>query len=79
MEGDRYQPLGLSSPAKVSDMLINRKVPLELRENIPVVILNGEIVWIPSIPPNELFRLNGPTKGALRLTWRAPCLGSTVT
>ncbi len=74
LEGDRYQPLGLSSPTKVSDLLINRKVPSELRENLPVVILDGQIVWIPSVPPSELFRLKGPTKGALRLTWLTPCL-----
>lgn len=74
LEGDRYQPLGLSTPAKVSDLLINRKVPSELRENLPVVILDGQIVWIPSVPPSELFRLKGPTKGALRLTWLTPCL-----
>lgn len=79
LEGDRYQPLGSSGTASVSDLLINRKVPVEIRENLPVVLLHGEIVWIPSIPPAETFRLKGPTKGALRLTWLAPCLSSTVT
>ncbi len=74
MEGDRYQPLGSSGTAKVSDLLINRKVPSELRENLPVVLLNQEIIWVPSNPPAELYRLNGPIKGALRLTWLNPCL-----
>lgn len=74
LEGDRYQPLGAPGTAKVSDLLINRKVPAEVRENLPVVLLNNEIIWVPSNPPAELYRLNGPVKGALRLTWLNPCL-----
>ena len=74
VEGDRYRPLGLNGLAKISDILINRKVPSALRESLPVVLLKDEILWIPSIPPSELYKLNGPTERALRLTWLRPCL-----
>ena len=75
VEGDRYQSLGLKGVAKVSDLLINRKVPLIHRETLPVVLKGDEILWVPSIPPAELYKLNGPTERALRLTWLSPCLG----
>jgi len=75
VEGDRYQPLGLKGVSKISDLLINRKVPLIHRETLPVVLRGGEILWVPSIPPAELYKLNGPTERALRLTWLSPCLG----
>lgn len=75
MDGDRYQPLGSSGSAKLSDLLINRKIPAEKREALPVVLAGSEILWVPGLPPAESSRLAGPTKGALRLTWLGLCLG----
>ena len=75
MEGDRYQPLGSSGSAKLSDLLINRKIPAERREALPVVLAGSEILWVPGLPPAESSRLAGPSKGALRLTWLGLRLG----
>jgi tRNA(Ile)-lysidine synthase len=75
VEGDRYQPLGSPGTAKLSDLLINRKIPAEQREALPVVLAGSEILWVPGLPPAESARLAGPTKGALRLTWLGLCLG----
>lgn len=74
VDGDRYQPLGSSGSAKLSDHLINRKIPATQREALPVVMAVGQILWVPGLPPAEFARLAGPTKGALRLTWLGPCL-----
>jgi tRNA(Ile)-lysidine synthase len=75
IEGDRYQPLGSPGTAKLSDLLINRKIPAEMREALPVVLAGSAILWVPGLPPADAARLRGPTKGALRLTWLGPCLG----
>ncbi len=75
MDGDRYQPLGSPGSAKLSDLLINRKIPAESWEALPVVLAGTAILWVPGLPPAESARLSGPTKGALRLTWLGPCLG----
>ena len=75
VDGDRYQPLGAPGSGKLSDLLINRKIPAEKREALPVVLAGSAIVWVPGLPPAESVRLLGPTKGALRLTWLGPCLG----
>ena len=74
VEGDRYQPLGSPGSAKLSDLLINRKIPAEQREALPVVLAARSILWVPGLPPAETSRLAGPTRGALRLTWLGPCL-----
>jgi tRNA(Ile)-lysidine synthetase-like protein len=74
IEGDRYQPLGSPGTAKLSDLLINRKIPAEMREALPVVLAGSAILWVPGLPPAEAARLRGPTKGALRLTWLGLCL-----
>lgn len=77
-EGDRYQPLGAPGSAKLSDLLINRKIPAELRESLPVVLVDNTIHWVPGLPPAHAARLHGPQKGALRLTWLNPCLSSDL-
>ncbi|MCX8488294.1 MAG: tRNA lysidine(34) synthetase TilS [Opitutales bacterium] len=73
--GDRYQPLGSPGSAKLSDLLINRKIPAEQREALPVVLSARSILWVPGVPPASFARLEGPARGALRLTWLGPCLG----
>lgn len=73
LPGDAYQPLGSKGTAKVSDLLIDRKVPRELRETLPVLLVDGAVAWVPGAPPAESLRLSGPAKGALRLTWQGPC------
>jgi tRNA(Ile)-lysidine synthase len=78
LAGDRYQPLGAPGSAKVSDLLINRKVPAGLRDALPVVLAGDEIIWVPGLPPADSHRLTGPAKGALRLTWNASRVGSTL-
>jgi tRNA(Ile)-lysidine synthase len=77
-EGDRFQPLGAPGSALLADMLINRKIPVEQRDALPVVLADSQILWVPGVPPAEAFKLQGPTSGALRLTWRSPCLNSTI-
>ena len=76
--GDRYQPLGAPGSAKVSDLLINRKVPAGLRDALPVVLAGEAILWVPGLPPADSHRLTGPGKGAVRLTWDAPQVGSRL-
>jgi tRNA(Ile)-lysidine synthetase-like protein len=78
LPGDRYQPLGSTGTAKVSDLLIDRKVPRELREQLPVIIINSDVIWVPGAPPADSLRLTGPCEKALRLTWQSPRLRSNL-
>ena len=78
LPGDRYQPLGSAGTAKVSDLLIDRKVPRELREQLPVIIINSDVIWVPGAPPADSLRLTGPCEKALRLTWQSPSLRSDL-
>jgi len=72
LPGDAYQPLGAPGSAKVADLLIDRKVPRERREALPVVLVDGLPAWVPGVPPADSLRFSGPVKGALRLTWQEP-------
>ena len=62
--GDRFQPLGMTQDKKLKDFLIDRKIGAALRDRIPLLIWNGEIVWVAGVEVSERFKVTGPT-GAL--------------
>lgn len=54
--GDRFHPLGYPAPTKLKDFLIARKVPREERDRIPLVVWNGQIVWVADVAVSENFK-----------------------
>ena len=67
--GDRFQPIGLKSPAKLQDLFTNRKIPRARRRELMVAAAeNDEIFWVEGLRISENFKLTRRTKR--RLTWR---------
>ncbi len=50
--GDRY---GGQTHRKVKRMLINAKVPLRVRDRLPMVVAGDAVVWIPGFKPAKSF------------------------
>ncbi len=66
-EGDRIRPLGMAGRSqKVSDVMINAKMPREARDSWPLVAAGEEIVWIPGYRLGDGFRTSGETRGIIR-------------
>lgn len=66
--GDRYQPLGMESGSlKVSDYMINRKIPRRARAGWVMVVYQGGVAWIPGGAPAHPVRVQPSTRRALRL------------
>jgi tRNA(Ile)-lysidine synthase len=57
--GDRFHPLGYPSPTKLKDFLINRRIPREQRDRIPLVLWRGEIIWVAGVAVSETVRNGG--------------------
>jgi tRNA(Ile)-lysidine synthase len=70
-EGDRIQPLGLSGRRKLSDIFIDRKVPLYLRVRVPVVCDKEGIIWVVGICLSHRVRCTPATEKTLHL-WTQP-------
>ena len=47
--GDRFQPLGMDHPMRLSDFWINQSIPLRLRSDFPLVMSERQIVWVPGL------------------------------
>ncbi len=71
-EGDRMRPMGMGGTKKVSDLLIDAKVPRRLRAGTPVVRDAERIVWVAGVRLSEECRVTADTTRAAELVWRRP-------
>ena len=56
--GLRWQPLGLiEGSQKLSDSMINAKIPRAARAKYPLVMMKNEIAWVPGLRISQAFRL----------------------
>jgi len=52
--GDYIEVLGLNGKKKIKDIFINSKIPLDLRDNYPLLVdANDNILWIPFIKKSK--------------------------
>ena len=65
--GERFHPLGSPGSRKVSDFLIDIKVPRRRRRECRLVLSGGEVVWLAGYRLDERFRLHPTDSKALRL------------
>ena len=69
--GDRLQPLGAPGRRKVQDVLVDRKVPRDDRDVLPIVTtVSGEIVWVAGEVLADPFRVTPLTESVVVLTLR---------
>lgn len=69
--GDRLQPLGAPGRKKVQDVLVDRKVPRDDRDRVPIVTNEaGRIVWVAGEVLADPFRVTPLTKSVVVLTLR---------
>ena len=66
--GDRFHPLGMPGPKKLKDFLIDRKIDAGVRDRLPLLVWNGEIVWIAGVEVSERFKVRG-AGGVLCEVW----------
>lgn len=55
-DGDKIVPIGMKSLKKIKEIFINKKIPKEKREVIPIIEKEGEIVWILGVVKSERFK-----------------------
>lgn len=68
IEGDRFTPLGLNGTKKVSDYLIDAKVPLARKDQVRVLLAGEEIAWLIDYQISEVFKITDRTKKVLMIS-----------
>jgi tRNA(Ile)-lysidine synthase len=69
--GDRIVPFGMRGRKKLSDLFIDRKVPLSRRNRIPIFEDQKGVFWVPRVAADERTRIAPGTRGAIRITLSA--------
>lgn len=71
LPGERFQPLGMGGHSqKLSDFMINRKLPQRARPAWPLVLSGGAVAWIAGVATGHAFRVTPATRQGLRLELR---------
>ncbi len=69
--GDRFRPLGLGHRKKLQDFLVDRKIPREIRDSLPLVVDGDDrIVWVVGESVAEDFRVTEPSRAVILLKAR---------
>jgi tRNA(Ile)-lysidine synthase len=69
--GDRFCPLGFGHRRKLQDFLVDRKIPKETRDSLPLVVDGQDrIVWVVGESVAEDFRVTEPSRGVILLKAR---------
>jgi len=63
--GDRFIPLGMENEKKISDLLVDLKVPLIQKKQILVLWSGGKIAWVIGLRISEEFKCSQSTKKVL--------------
>jgi tRNA(Ile)-lysidine synthase len=66
--GDRFQPLGMPAPKKLSDIFVDRKVPRAERGRLPLLCDAAGILWVPGYTIAARARITPRTTRALHIT-----------
>ncbi|MCC7263248.1 MAG: tRNA lysidine(34) synthetase TilS [Candidatus Latescibacteria bacterium] len=65
--GDRFQPLGLQGRKKLSDLLIDRKWPRILRDELLLLTSGDQIAWVAGLEIGHPFRVRPDSRRLLLL------------
>lgn len=71
--GDHFEPLGLEGHTqKISDFMVNEKMPQRAREHWPLLSSGDTIVWVPGYRPAHSFRLTEATRNVVYFSITRP-------
>lgn len=70
--GDHFHPLGMKGTKKISDFLIDNKVPLPDKQHVWVIESSGNIVWVVNHRIDDRYRITAKTSQVLLMEYRDP-------
>jgi tRNA(Ile)-lysidine synthase len=66
--GDRFAPLGMSHLKKISDFLIDLKVPVTEKEKVLLLLSGKKVMWVMGYRIDDRFRITDSTERILIMT-----------
>ena len=66
--GDRFMPLGMKQMKKISDFLIDMKIPVSEKEKVLLLLSGDEIMWVMGYRIDDRYRVTTQTRRILFVT-----------
>lgn len=63
--GDIFSPLNLGGSKKLKEFFIDEKIPREIRDSIPLLAIDNEIVWVVGYRMSDKFKVDENTRKVL--------------
>jgi tRNA(Ile)-lysidine synthase len=67
-QGDWFKPLGMNQRKKLSDFLIDQKVPVNLKEQVKVVVSGEDIIWVAGYRVDNRYKVTKDTQEVLLIS-----------
>ncbi len=66
-DGDYIYPKGMNGRKKLKDIFIDKKIPREKRNEIPLIAMDDEILWAIGLRDTKNYKLQNGTKNVLEI------------
>lgn len=67
LPGDYFYPIGFGKKKKLQDFFVDKKIPRDERDAIPLIISNNNIVWVAGLRLDDRYKVDKDTKRVLQL------------
>lgn len=67
ISGDFFYPIGMKGSKKLKEYFIDEKIPVWIRDRIPVLTVDGSIVWVAGFRQSEKHKVTGNTKKVAKI------------
>lgn len=68
VNGDKMTPIGMKGAKKVKDIFIDLKIPIQKRDEVPIICFDNEIAWLVGYKVSESFKITKETKRIIKIT-----------
>ena len=66
-KGDFFHPLGMQGKKKLSDFMIDEKIPVNLKKDVMVLLSGNAIAWVINHRIDNRFRVTESTRRVLKI------------
>jgi ABC-2 type transport system ATP-binding protein len=76
---DSFVPLGMKKMKKISDFLIDSKIPIYEKHHFPILATqNGEVIWVCGLCLDDRFKVTDETKRVMKLEFSSTQKSGTL-
>lgn len=68
--GDTLLPYGMHGRRKLSDIFSDAKIPVDRKTTIPIVVYEGDIIWVAGVRASRLYAVTARTKRFIKMRMR---------